>query len=188
MSCSGTSFVRRHLYFRVTTSLLTVLPQLAHLDLLQASISLGFFTCMNPTALQASWPDVTGQFSCWEATAFTPLLFCLPDTPLAPFPLLSSSTQLLTQWGMPCPWISQGFFLSQEKTLSSPHWISQCFAMTYQCLGQSLWEERTSGDKGRHPTTSREHRWHYCNTKVLSYCSLYLKFCTRFCKVLSTYK
>lgn len=90
--------------------------------------------------------------------------------------------------GMPCPWISQGFFHSQEKTLSSPHWISQCFAMTYQSLGQSMWEERTSGDKGQHPTTSKEHRWHYCNTKVLSYCSLYLKFCTWFCKVLSTYK
>lgn len=43
MSCNGTSFVQRHLCFRVTTSLLTVLPQLAHLALLQASIRMGFF-------------------------------------------------------------------------------------------------------------------------------------------------
>lgn len=92
-----------------------VLPQLAHLDLLQASISLGFFTCMNPTALQASWPDVTGQFSCWEATAFTPLLFCLPDTPLAPFPLLSSSTQLLTQWGCHAPGFLRAFFSPRRR-------------------------------------------------------------------------
>lgn len=118
MSCTGTSFVRRHLYFRVTTSLLTVLPQLARLALLQAPISLGFFDCMNPTALQASWPDVTGQFSCWEATAFAPLLFCLPNPPLAPFPLLPSSTQLLTQWGCNAPGFLKAFFSPRRRVLT----------------------------------------------------------------------
>lgn len=120
MSCTGTSFVQRHLCFRVTTSLLTVLPQLAHLALLQACIRIGFFTCMNPTASQA---DVTGHFSCWEKTSFAPLLFCLLDSPLAPFPLSPLFHSITDPVWMSCPRISQGFFLSQEKSMSSPHWI-----------------------------------------------------------------
>lgn len=124
MSCTGTSFVQRHLCFRVTTSLLTVLPQLAHLALLQASIRMVFFTCMNPTAPQASWPDVTGRFSCREKTAFAPLLFCFPDSPLAPFPPPPLFHSITDPVWMSCPRISQGFFLSQKKSMSSPHWTS----------------------------------------------------------------
>lgn len=112
MSCAAPSFVRRHLYFRVTTSLLTVLPQLAHLALLQASISLVLIlTCTNPTAPQASWPMSLGSFCAKSQT------FCFPAclTPLLLLP--PSSPHPLNYWSsmISCPRISQNLFLSRRR-------------------------------------------------------------------------
>lgn len=179
MSCAGTSFMQRHLCFRVTTSLLTVLPQLAYLALLQVCII--FFTCMNPTAPPASWPDVTGHFSCQEKTfcAFASLLFCLPDSPLAPFP--SSSPLPLNYWPSVDVMLQDfsGLFclLEKEHVQSS---LDLFFTVTSQSLGQSMQEESTCGDKGQHPTASKEHVWLCCDTKLLFCYSLHLKLCTVF--------
>lgn len=119
---------------------------------------------------------------------FRSFAFLLAWHPSCSFPPPALFHSITDPVGMPCPRISQGFFLCQRKSTSSPHWISQYFAVTYQSLGQSVQGESNCGHKGHHPTTSREHRRHCCNTRVLSYCSLYLKFCAWFGKVISKYK
>lgn len=153
MSCTGTSFVQRHFCFRVTTSLLTALPQLAHLALLQACIRTGFFTCMNPTAPQD--PDQTSQGTFHAERKLLLLLrfsTCL-TTLLLLFPLLPSSIQSSVDV---IPQDFSGLFsLPEEELVQSS--LNPFFAVTSQCLGQSMQEESTCGDKGQHV-------WLYCNT------------------------
>lgn len=52
------------------------------------------------------------------------------------------------------------FSLPEKEHVQSS--LDQSFAVTSQCLGQSMQEESTCGDKGQHPTTSKEHLWLYC--------------------------
>jgi len=184
MSCAGTSFVRRHLYFRMTTSLLTVLPQLAHLALLQASISLGFFLPAWTLVLYKH-PDQMSQGSL-RAERQLLLLLCFSACLMCLLLLSPSSPLPRNYWpsGDAMPQDFSGlFFLSPEKSLSRPYWISQCSAVTYQYLGQSTQEESNCGHKGQHPAMSKEGGWRYCSTRVLSYCPLCLKFCKSFKQV-----
>lgn len=135
MSCAAPSFVRRHLYFRVTASLLTVLPQLAHLALLQASISLGFCSYLcEPHCSTSILTDVTGRFQtfCFPA-CLTPLLLLPPSSP---HPLNYRPSV------MPDPRISQNLFLSQRR----PHPVLTGLWSTW-CCHQPVAGVKHAGEK-----------------------------------------
>lgn len=178
MSCAAPSFVRRHLYFRVTTSLLTVLPQLAHLALLQASISLVLIlTCTNPTAPQASWPMSLGSFCAKSQT------FCFawhPSCCCPPPPLIHSITD--PAWyhtqDLPEP------FSLPEKTTSNFYWIVVNVVLSpTSSWGRTCRRKATMGTKASMPLQPRNIQASLEAKSSLTV--LNLKFCTCF---LQSYK
>lgn len=146
MSCTGTSFVQRHLCFRVTTSLLTVLPQLAHLALLQASIRMVFFY------LHESYCSTSILTRCHRAlfmpreNRFCSFAFLLAWQPSCSF---SSSSPLPFNYRPSVDVMPQDFSglfsLPEKEHVQSS--LDQSFAVTSQCLGQrrkALVETRAS--------------------------------------------
>lgn len=165
MSCTGTSFVQRHLCFRVTTSLLTVLPQLAYLALLQACIRIGFFY------LHESYCSTSILTRCHRAlfmpreNRFCSFAFLLAWQPFCSFP---HSPLPFNYWPSVdvMPQDFSGLFSLPEKEHVQSS-LDPCFAVTSQCLGQSMQEESTCGDKGQHPAASRN----ICGFTTMQRCS-----------------
>lgn len=115
---------------------------------------------------------------CFPA-CLTPLLFLFPSSPLplSYWPSGDAMAQVFSElFSLP----------GEEHVQSSLDESVLCCDLSVSGVEHGIVKQLWG--QGPAPYYTQGTGWHYCKAEVFSYCSLYLKFCSWFCKVLSRYK